>query len=194
MGWRQRNNGLTMTTFHSRQPNRVRHTHKQANASTLNFTSQIPPSICTTLNTRRVKTDATIFKSRCSRTVVGYRLDRVQALPLVWTRFLRLAKSSTMMQRSPTRRSRDVRETSGKKSGEISRVVSAQCPGNGRTVATAMPPGGRRDDSQDNLPCARVGRAMAAPETCETTRNTVARQPCHSQGNVLQDDPLKSQP
>ena len=194
MGWRQRNNGLTMTTFHSRQPNRARHTHKQANASTLNFTSQIPPSICTTLNTRRVKTDATIFKSRCSRTVVGYRLDRVQALPLVWTRFLRLAKSSTMMQRSPTRRSRDVRETSGKKSGEISRVVSAQHPGNGRTVAMAMPPNVRQDGSQDNLPCAGLGRAMSVQETCETTRNMAIQQPRNSQGNISQDDSLISQP
>ena len=183
-----------MTTFHSRQPNRARHTHKQANASTLNFTSQIPPSICTTLNTRRVKTDATIFKSRCSRTVVGYRLDRVQALPLVWTRFLRLAKSSTMMQRSPTRRSRDVRETSGKKSGEISRVVSAQHPGNGRTVAMAMPPNVRQDGSQDNLPCAGLGRAMSVQETCETTRNMAIQQPRNSQGNISQDDSLISQP
>jgi hypothetical protein len=41
----------------------------------------------------------------------------------------------------------------------MSRFMSAQCPGNGRTVATATPQDGRADDSQDNLPCARLGRA-----------------------------------
>ena len=159
-----------MITFHSRQLDRAQHARKNENTGTFNFTSQIPPSICTVMFTKRVKTDATIFKSRCSRTVVGYRLDRVQALPLVRTRFLRLAKSSPKTARSPAGRSRDGRETSGKKSGEMSRVISAQRPGNGRTVATAMPPDGRTDDSQDKLPCSRLGRAKSAPETCETTR------------------------
>ena len=129
------------------------------------------------MHTKRVKPDATIFKSRCSRTVMCYRLDRVQALPLVWTRFFRLANSSPKTARSPARRSRDGRETSGKKSGDMSRVMSAQRPGNGRTVAAAMPPDVRQEDSQDNLPCAGLGRAMSAPETCETTRNMSAQRP-----------------
>ena len=166
-----------MTTFHSRQSGDARRTRKNENADTFNFASQIPPSICAVMHTKRVKRGATIFKSRCSRTVVCYRFDRVEALPLVSTRFLRLAHSSPKVARSPARRSRDGRETSGKKSGEISRVISAQRPGNGRTVATAMPPNVRQDDSQDNLPCAGFGRAMSAPETCETTRNLAAQQP-----------------
>jgi hypothetical protein len=120
--------------------------------------------------TRHVKPDATNCKSRCSRTVVCYRLDRVQALPLVKTRFFRLAKSSPKTVRSPARRSRDGRATSGKTTGKISRVMSAHRPGNGRAVAAAMPPDGRADDSQDNLPCSRLGRAMSVPEICETTR------------------------
>jgi hypothetical protein len=37
-------------------------------------------------------------------------------------------------------------------------------------VATAMPPSVRKDESQDNLPCSRIGRAMSAPGTGETTR------------------------
>ena len=159
-----------MITFHSRQSDCARRARKNENAGTFNFTSQIASSICTVMHTKRVKPDATIFKSRCSRTVVCYRFYRVEALPLVWTRFLRLANSSPKIVRSPARRSRDGRETSGKKSGEMSRVMSAQCPGNGRTVAAAMPPNVRQDDSQDNLRCAGVGRAMSAPETCETTR------------------------
>jgi len=155
-----------MITFHSSQPDCDRHARKYENASTVNFITQIAPSICTTMNTKRVKTDATIFKSRCSRTVMCYRLDRVQALPLVKTRFLRLANSSPKTARNPAKRSRDGRATSGKTSG----AISAQRPGNGRTVATAMPPSVRKDDSQDNLPCSRLGRAMSASETCETTR------------------------
>ena len=166
-----------MITFLSQQSNCARHVRKNENADTVNFTPQIAPSICTVTFTKRVKPDAPIFKSRCSRTVVGYRLYRVQALPLVSTRFLRLANSSPKTARSPARRSRDGRETSGKKSGEMSRGMSAQCSGNGRTVAIAMPPDGRQDDWQDNLPCAGFGRAMTAPETCETTRNLAAQLP-----------------
>ena len=159
-----------MTAFHSRQSDYARHVRKNENADRINFASQIASSICTVMHTKRVKTDATIFKSRCSRTAVSYRFRGGQALPLVWTRFLRLANSSPKTARSPARRSRDGRATSGKATGKISRVMSAQRPGNGRTVATAMPPDGRADDSQDNLPCSRLGRAMSAPETCETTR------------------------
>ena len=159
-----------MTTFHSRQSGDARRTRKNENTGTLNVTSQIPPSICTVMFTKRDKSSATIFKSRCSRTVFCYRFDRVEALPLVKTRFLRLANSSPKTARSPARRSRDGRETSGKKSGEISRVVFAQLPSNSRAAATAMPPDGRADDLQDNLPCAGCERAMSAPETCETTR------------------------
>ena len=166
-----------MNTFHPRQSDCGRRVHKKANASALNITSQITSSICTVRHTKRVKTNATLFKSRCSRTVLCYRFDRVEALPLVSTRFLRLAYSSPKLARSPARRSRDGREPADKKSGEISRVMSAQHPGNGRTVAAAMPPDGRRYNSQDNLPCAGFGRAMSAPEACETTRNLAAHQP-----------------
>jgi len=165
-----------MNTFHSRQTDCDRRARKNENTGTLNFTSQISPSICTVRHTKRVKSNATIFKSRCSRTVLCYRFDRVEALPLVSTRFLRLANSSPMVARSPARRSRDGRETSGKKSGEMSRVMFAQLPGNGRIVAVAMPPNVRQDNSQDSSPCAGFGRAMSAPETCETTRNLAAQQ------------------
>jgi len=177
-----------MIIFHSRQSDCARHARKNENAGTVNFTTQIAPSICTAMNTKRVKTNGTIFKSRCSRTVLCYRFDRVEALPLVSTRFSRLAYSSPNLARSPARRSRDGREPAGKKSGEISRVMSAQLPGNGRTVAAAMPPDGRRDNSQDNLPCVGFERAMSAPEACETTRNLAVKQP----RNISQDDSSKT--
>ena len=162
-----------MTIFHSRQSDDARHTRKNENTGAPNFTSQIPPSICAVMHTKHDKRDATIFKSLCKRTAVSKCFYRVEALPLVWTRFLRLANSSPKTARSPARRSRDGRETSGKKSGEISRVVSAQLPGNSRAAATAMPPDGQADDLQDNLPCAGCERAMSAPETCETTRSNL---------------------
>ena len=180
-----------MITFHSQpirlrparsQKRKRRHVQFHVTNCIINLHSHASRSVS--------KSDATIFKSRCSRTVVCYRLDRVQALPLVRIRFLRLANSSPKTVRSPARRSRDGRETSGKKSGEISCAMSAQFPGIGRAVATAMPPRVRQDDSQDNLPCARLGRAMSAPGTGETTRNTSAQQPCRSprngQGNISQ--------
>ena len=159
-----------MTTFHSRQSGDARRTRKNENASTFNFASQIQPSICAVMHTKHDKRGATIFKSLCKRTVASKCFYTREALPLVKTRFLRLANSSPETARSPARRSRDGRATSGKATGKISRVMSAQRPGNGRAVATAMPPDGRADDSQDNLPCAGFIRAMSAPETCETTR------------------------
>jgi hypothetical protein len=110
------------------------------------------------MHTKHDKRGATIFESRCSRTVLCYRFDRVEAEPLVRTRFLRLANSLPKSARSLARRSRDVRETSGKKSGEISRVMSR----NVAAMATAMVPSVRQDDSQANLSCAGLGRVMSA--------------------------------
>ena len=154
-----------MTTFYSRQRDRARPAYKKANADTFNFASPI----YTVMHTKRVKTDATSFESRCSRTVMCYRFYRVEALPLVWTRFLRLANSSPKTARSPARRSRDGRETSG----EISRVISAQCPGNGRSVAATMPPSVRQDGSQDNL-----RHATAVPQFAQRpTQHLASRSP-----------------
>ena len=163
-----------MTTFHSRQSDCGRGVRKNANASTF----QIHVTNCTTKLRAQVhearKIQCNNFSSWCHHKVQCYRFNEVQALPLVKTRFLRLANSSPKTARSPARRSRDGRETSGKKSGEISHVMFAQRPGNGRTVAAAMPPNVRQDNSQDGSPCAGLGRAMSAPEACETTRQNPA--------------------
>jgi len=172
-----------MTIFHSRQSGDARRTRKNENADTFNFASQIAPSICTVAFTKREKSDAIIFKSRCSRTSLFCNFRHRQALPLVWTRFLRLAKSSPKLARSPARRSRDGRETSGKKSGEISRGISVQRPGDGRTVGkrNAAERPSRRLARQPAL--RRTCPAMSAPETCETTRNMSTQQPCRSPRN-----------
>src|SRR5208282_2186234 len=66
-----------MTPFHPQQSNRGRRVRKNANANTFNFTSQIAPPICAAMHTEHDKSDATIFKPLCSRTVVCYRLYRV---------------------------------------------------------------------------------------------------------------------
>ena len=139
-----------MITFHSRQSDCARRARKNENGGTVNFVSQIALPICTVIHTKRVKTHATIFKSRCSRTVVCYRFYRVEALPLSFVRFFRLANRSPMIQRSPARWTRDGRATSGKLAGEMSRGNAAQFPGNSRTMANAMPSDDQADGSQDN--------------------------------------------
>jgi hypothetical protein len=172
-----------MTTFHSRQFDCGRRTRKIEDPGTFNFTSQIASSICTVAFTKHEKSYATMFTSRCSRLSLICHPIHGQALPLSFVRFSRLANGSPKNARSPARRSRDGRETSGETSGKMARVIIAQRPGNGRVVTAAMPLSVRQDDSQDNWPWAEISRAMSAPEACETTRNTIAQQPCRSLHN-----------
>ena len=127
-------------TFRSPQPSCARRVCKQAIVGTFNFTPQIASSIYAAAFTKRVKPDATIFGSRCSRTVVGYRLDRVQALPLSRAKVSRLANGSPELVRSPARWSRNVRDTTGKTSGEMSRATVAQYPRNRQAAADALSP------------------------------------------------------
>ena len=159
-----------MTTFHSRQSDCGRGVRKKANASMF----QIHVTNCTAKLRAQVHEARKIHCNNVSSTVRPQIIDshflQIEALPLVRTRFLRLANSSPKTARSPARRSRDGCATSGKTTGEMPRVISAQRPGNGRTAATAMPPSVRKDDSQDNLPCTGCERAISAPETGETTR------------------------
>jgi hypothetical protein len=185
-----------MITFHSQQSDCARRTRKNENTGTFNLTSQIAPSICTVVFTKCEKSHVTIFTSRCSRTSLFCIFRQGQALPLSQAKVFRLAHISPIIARSPARRSSDGCEPSGKTSGKLSRVMSAQCPGNGRSVAAAMPPSVRQDGLQDNLRHAGVGRAMVAPGTCETTRKMVAQQPCRSpqngQCNIWQADSSES--
>jgi hypothetical protein len=172
-----------MTTFHSRQSDCVRCARKDEYAGTFNFALQIATSICTVASTKHEKSDAIIFTSWCSRLSVICHPIHGQALLLNFVRFLRLANRSSKNRRSPARWSRDGRKPPGKKSGKLSRVIFAQLPGNGRTVAIAIPLNVRQDDSQDNWRCAGIRRAMSAPEAGETTRDTIAQQPCCSLHN-----------
>ena len=165
-----------MTTFHSGQSDHGRHVRKNTNASMFNFTPQIALLICTVAFTKCEKSGAIIFKSRRSRLSLICNFIHRHALPLSQAKVFRLANSSPMLQQSPARRSRDGRELSRKTPGEMSRFIFAHLRGNGRVVATAMPPSVRLGDSQDNLPYAEHGHAMDASEACETNRSMVAQQ------------------
>ena len=166
-----------MTTFRPQQSNPSRRVRQKADADALQIhVTKYAAKLHSHCHEARIIM-CNNFQGAGQAYAAELKFYTTQALPLVKTRFLRLANSSPMAARSPARRSSDGRETSGKKSGEMSRIISAQSPGNGRAVATAMPPNVRQDGSQDNLPCAGRERAMSAPETCEMTR--LKSQPRH---------------
>jgi hypothetical protein len=169
-----------MITFLSQQSDCARRPRKNENAATFNFASQIAPSICAVMFTKRVKHDATIFKSRCSRTVVCYRLNRVQALLLVGTRFLWLANGSSEIQRSPARRSHNVREPSGKTSGEMSRPFPHICG----AIAELWPMQCRRMSARQ---LARLLASWRATGT-QCPRRSPRNSRCNIPRNVSQDD------
>jgi hypothetical protein len=163
-----------MITFHSRQPDCDRHAHKNQIVGTTNFAFQIASLICTATFTKRVKPNAIIFKSRCSRTVVCYRFDRVEALPLNFVRFLRLANRSAKFQRSPARRSRNDREPSDKKSGEMSRSLPHYFP--------AMA-------GQWQMRCRRISARVTRETTRNMARNT--RTAVRATDNAITCEPFR---
>jgi hypothetical protein len=172
-----------MITFHPRQSDCARRARKNENSGTFNFTSQIASSICTVMFTKRVKHDANIFKSRCSRTVVCYRLYMKQALPLIFIRLSRLANSSPTNRRSPARRSRNGGEPSHKSSGEM----SPSLPHNFPAIAG-------RWKSQCRRISARATREITR-NTCATVSQRLHRSPrnrqCNIPRNIPQADPSK---
>ena len=145
-----------MTTFHSKQSDCARRARKNENSGMFNFTSQIAPLICAVMFTKHVKHDATIFKSRCSRMVMCYRLHTKQALPLIFIRLSRLANSSPTNRRNPAKRSRNIREPSHKNSGEMSRSQPHHFP--------AMA-------GQRQMQCSRISARATGETTCNLVRN-----------------------
>jgi hypothetical protein len=136
----------TMTTFHPQQFDRGRCARQKADTSAL----QISVTNCINKLRAHVHEARKIACSNLQGAVQAYAVElefyTIEALPLVRTRFLRLAGSSPAAARSPARQPRDKRAMSGKIAGKMSYGISAQLLGNGRTVATAMPPDGRRDN------------------------------------------------
>ena len=152
---------------------------KNENVGTISFTSQTASSIWTVEFMKRVKPDATIFTSRCSRTAVSYRFRGGQALPLSFVRFLRLANGSSKNRRSPARRSGNGRESSGKTSDQMSRPFPHIC----RAIA-----------GQWQIQCCQMSARRLARQLA-SWRATVTRCPrrsprnsrCNIPRNVLQD-------
>jgi len=164
-----------MIIFHSRRSDCARRARKNENASAFNFTSQIASSICTVAFTKREKSDAIIFTSRCSRTAVSYRFRGGQALPLSFVRFLRLANGSSKNRRRPARRSRNGRESSGKTSGEMSRPISLIC----RAIAGLWP-----------MQCQRMSARQLARQLASwraTGTQCPRRSPLNSRCNIWQN-------
>ena len=172
-----------MTPFHPQQSDRSRCCRRNANGNVLKSRA----TNCTTKLHAHVHETRKIQCNNVSSSVRSQIIDshflQIEALPLNFVRFLRLAQISPMAARSPARRQRDGRAISGKIAGKISCGISAQLPGNGRTVAAATPPNVRQDGSQDNLPWpdldTRCPRRKLARRLAICPRMS-AQQPCRS--------------
>lgn len=172
-----------MITFHSRQSDCVRRARKNENADTFNFASQIASSICTVAFVKCEKSDATIFMSRCSRLSLICIFIHRYALPLSFVRFSRLAVDSPTNWRNPARRSRNVREPSDKKSGEVSRSILHNfqtIADNGQCNAAVFP----REQLARQL---AIWRAAIRQQQFHNPRN----RHCNIPRIILHDDPSK---
>ena len=176
-----------MITFYSRQQYHAWHRSKNGNAGTVNFNSQFTPqiesSICTIVFTKCVKPDATIFTSRCSRMSACYRFRGGQALPLIFIRLSRLANSSPTNRRNPAIRSRNGREPSGKKSGEMSRLL----PHNFPAIA------GRWKSQRCEFPREQLARRLASGRAtvAQRPRRSPSKRQCNIPRNIPQADSSK---
>lgn len=164
-----------MTTFHPQQFDRGQCAHQKAGISALqisvtNYTTKLRDYV---YEARKVMCNK--LQGAVQEHVIELSFYTREALPLSQAKVSRLGNGSPELVRSPARWSRNVRDATGKTSGEMSRATVAQCPLNRRAAAGALPPDGRRDDSQDNWRYAYVGRAASAPETRKTTRNMAAQ-------------------
>jgi len=146
-----------MTTLFSQQLDRSRSVRQMVNANA----PQTHAANCPTKLHGHFHEARKIVCNNFQRTMQAYAAEcqfyTSQALPLPTGRILRLAENSPMAARSPARRSSDGRETTGKKSGEMSRLKSVQLPGNGRPVATAMPPSIRQTTRKTTCHAANTG-------------------------------------
>jgi hypothetical protein len=169
-----------MIIFHPRQSDCARRTCKNENAGTFNFTSQIASSIYTVAFAKCEKSDAIIFTSRRSRLSLICNFRQGHALLLNFVRFLRLANSSSKFQRSPARRPRNGRESSGKTTGEMSRPNSHIC----RAIAGLWQMQCRRMSAR------LLARQLASWRATDTQspRRSPRNSRCNIPRNIAQDD------
>jgi hypothetical protein len=166
-----------MITFHSRRSDCARRARKNEYSGTFNFVSQIASSICTIAFTKREKSDAIIFTSRRSRLSLICNFRQGHALLLSQAKVFRLANGSSKNRRSPARRPRNGRESSGKTSGEMPRRFSHICrelPGCGKCNAAECQGGNLQDNSQDGEHRSRNVR-VAVRATADATSREISR-------------------
>jgi hypothetical protein len=169
-----------MITFHLRQSDCAQRPRKNEKSVTFNFTSRIASSICTVAFTKCEKFGATIFTSRRSRLSLVCIFRQGHALPLSFVRFLRLANGSSKNQRSPARRARNGRESSGKTSGEMSGPILLIC----RAIAGLWPMQCRQ------MAARQLARQLASWRATVTQcpRHSPRNNRCNISRNVSQDD------
>lgn len=161
-----------MTTFRSHQSGHGRGVGQKAGTITfqIRVTNCARNLRCYVHEARKIVCNN--FQRAAQERIIEWSFYARDAVPLVKTRFLRLAQISPMAARIPARQPRDDRTTTGKIAGKMSCGIAAQLPGNSRATATAKPPDGRADDSQDNL---QHRRATAVPQSARWPRQHLAR-------------------
>lgn len=169
-----------MIIFHPRQSDCAWRARKNEKSVTFNFTSRIASSICTVAFTKCEKFGATIFSSRRSRLSLVCIFRQGHALPLSFVRFLRLANGSSKNRRSPARRSRNGRESSGKTSGEKSRPISLIC----RAIA------GQWQTQCQQMSARQLARQLASWRAMVTQcpHRSPRNNRCNIPRNIAQDD------
>jgi len=138
---------------------------KKHTLANFKFASQIAPPNCTIIFTKHEKSCATIYQGQCKRASCNCPFMQNKPYPLLKQGFY----GSPIARRKLRGVPRDGHAIAAKCPARNPAKCLASYPRN----APAMPPDGRMDDSQDNLPCAGFGRAMSAPETCETTHQNL---------------------
>ena len=169
-----------MIIFYSRQSDCVRHARKNEYAGTFKFVSQIALLICTVAFTKCEKFDAIFLTSRRSRLSLVCIFRQGHALPLSFVRLLQLANGSSKNRRSPARRSRNGRESSGETSGKISRSI----PHIDRAIA------GQWQTQCHQMPARQLARQLASWRATVTQcpRRGPRNSRCNIPRNILQDD------
>ncbi len=166
----------TMTTSHLQPSDRGQRVSREADANAL----QIPVTNCSAKLHGDFHKARKIACNNFQRAVQAYvaecKFYTSHAEPLDFTMFFHLADSSPIVARNPARWARDVRETSGKTTREISRTRPRSLP--------AMA-GQRHRRSR------RTNREMTRKTTCHTA-DLAAQQSRNNQGNISQDDSSKS--
>jgi hypothetical protein len=165
-----------MTIFQPQQSNRGRRVGHNADATAL----QIHVTNCVR-NSRRYFHEArkivcNNFQSAVQAYAAECQFYTSHAEPLSWLRFLRLANRSLKLAQSPARWARDVRETSGETTREISRT---------RPCNLSAMAGQRHRQSR------WTNREMIRKTTC-LAQDLAAQQSRNNQGNISQDDSSKS--